>query len=201
MDLSGCRRVFLVEAPMAAAIGAGWDVASTVPTMIGLLGAARSEFAAVSDRNFVAAAGSRSGWNGLLLNCATQSRRRSDNWPDRARFEQMLQAYDGENDRSLSEQFGLSNDVLHAEFDAEALRIAASFYSVFDRLRPSEQVSVRQKGATLAGGLAENAYLVSRLSHVLGLTLRVASAPRDCVYLGLMKIRELAREGSFGSKS
>ena len=201
MEVSGCRRVYFVEAPMAAALGASLDVGNAVPKMIGILGAARSEFAAIAGYQLVSTAGSRNGWNSLLLNCATQSRKRLGEWPERSSFDRALKTYDGENDRLLQEQFSLSNDVLVSEFDAEILRVSASFYSVFDRLRPSDQASVQDNGVTLAGGLVENAFFVKRLSQAVELPLQVARSPRDCVYSGLLKIRELTREGAFDSLS
>lgn len=196
---AGAREVFLIEEPMAAAIGAGLPVEEASGSMIVDIGGGTTEIAIISLNGIVYAESVRVGGDKFDEAIVTYVRRNygsliGDSTAERIKHE-IGCAYEGleirEIDvrgRNLAEgvprQFTLnSNEILEALQESLA-QIVQTVKSALEQSPPELASDIAERGIVLTGGGALLRGLDSLISEETGLPVVVAEDPLTCVARG-----------------
>ncbi len=203
---AGARRVYLVEEPMAAAIGAGMPVNEARGSMVLDIGGGTSEVAVISLNGIVYAASVRIGGDrfdeaisayvrrnyGILIGEATAERIKHE----------IGSAYPGQEvgelsvkGRNLSEgvprSFTLnSNEILEA-LQEPLQGIVGAVKAALEQTPPELGSDVAERGIVLTGGGALLKDLDKLLAEETGLPVIVADEPLTCVARGGGRVLEL----------
>ena len=203
---AGARKVFLIEEPMAAAIGAGMPVHQPRGSMVLDIGGGTSEVAIISLNGIVYAASVRVGGDrfdeavinyvrrnyGILIGEATAERIKHE----------IGSAYPGEEVRELSvkgrnlsegvpRSFSLnSNEILEA-LQEPLQGIVGAVKGALEQTPPELGADVADRGIVLTGGGALLRDLDKLLMEETGLPVVVADEPMTCVARGGGRVIEL----------
>ena len=203
---AGARKVYLVEEPMAAAIGAGMPVQEARGSMVLDIGGGTSEVAVISLNGIVYAASVRIGGDrfdeaimsyvrrnyGILIGEATAERIKHE----------IGAAYPGQEVREISvrgrnlsegvpRSFTLnSNEILEA-LQEPLQGIVGAVKAALEQTPPELGADVADRGIVLTGGGALLRDLDKLLMEETGLPVIVADDPLTCVALGGGKVLEL----------
>ncbi len=213
---AGARHVYLIEEPMAAAIGAGMPVSEPQGSMVLDIGGGTSEVAIISLNGIVYAASERTGGDsfdtaitnyvrrcyGILIGEATAERIKHE----------IGTAYPGDElreisvkGRNLSEgiprSFTLnSNEILEA-LQEPLQAIVRAVKTALEQTPPELGADVAEHGIVLTGGGALLQDLDRLLAEETGLPVVIAEAPLTCVARGGGRVLELIDQhgpGIFG---
>ena len=213
---AGARKVYLIEEPMAAAIGAGMPVHEARGSMVLDVGGGTSEVAVISLNGIVYAASVRIGGDrfdeaiinyvrrnyGILIGDATAERIKID----------IGSAYPGQQVREISvkgrnlsegvpRSFTLnSNEILEA-LQEPLQGIVGAVKAALEQTPPELGSDVAERGIVLTGGGALLRDIDKLLMEETGLPVVVAEDPLTCVARGGGKMLELIDEhgpGLFG---
>jgi rod shape-determining protein MreB and related proteins len=213
---AGARKVYIIEEPMAAAIGAGMPVGEARGSMVLDIGGGTSEVAVISLNGIVYAASVRIGGDrfdeaimsyvrrnyGILIGEATAERIKHE----------IGAAYPGQEVREISVRgrnlsegvpraFTLnSNEILEA-LQEPLQGIVGAVKAALEQTPPELGADVADRGIVLTGGGALLRDLDKLLMEETGLPVIVADEPLTCVALGGGKALELLDElgpGTFG---
>ena len=205
-EAAGARRVYLIEEPMAAAIGAGLPVEEARGSMVVDIGGGTTEIALISLNGVVYAESVRVGGDRFDEAIVTYVRRNYGSLIGESTAERIKQeigtAYAGgelrEVDvrgRNLAEgvprSFTLnSNEVLEALQESLAT-IVQAVKSALEQSPPELASDIAERGLVLTGGGALLRDLDKLLSQETGLPVIVAEDPLTCVARGGGKALEM----------
>jgi len=213
---AGARKVYLIEEPMAAAIGAGMPVQEARGSMVLDIGGGTSEVAVISLNGIVYAASVRMGGDrfdeaiiayvrrnyGILIGEATSERIKHE----------IGSAYPGEEVREISvkgrnlsegvpRSFTLnSNEILEA-LQEPLQGIVGAVKAALEQTPPELGADVAERGIVLTGGGAMLRDLDKLLMEETGLPVVIADEPLTCVARGGGTVIELMDQhgpGLFG---
>ncbi len=216
---AGAREVYLIEEPMAAAIGAGLPVSEPIGSIVVDIGGGTTEVAIISLGGIVYAASLRVGGDrmddeiisyirknfNLLIGEATAERIKKEIGsalctPNSKDIKMSIKG------RSLLD--GNPRDIeITQKHVAEALMdpvaaIASGVKEALEKTPPELVADIIDSGITLTGGGALLQNLDSVIAHITGVTTKVADNPLNCVVLGTGKaLAEAGKPGSILLKS
>lgn len=206
---AGARKVYLIEEPMAAAIGAGIPVDEAVGSMVLDIGGGTSEVAIMSLRGIVYSASVRIGGDRLDEAIISYVRRNygmliGEATAERIKFE-IGSAYPGKDlleievkGRNLSEgvprSFTLtSNEILEA-LQEPLFGIVSAVKTALEQTPPELAADVADRGIVLTGGGALLRDFDRLLMEETGIPVVIADDPLTCVARGGGKILEIMEE-------
>lgn len=194
---AGARTAYLIEKPLAAALGAHVPIATTPGVLVGQIGAGTTEAAIIALGEMVAASSSATG--GLQLDAAiadgvaARHGVRLDQ-PESERVKLEIGSADehanGRMEVRGADQHGnpATITVSAAEVREAILPLldglAAMLVRVIDQAPADIQPAVRRAGAVLTGGGAQLPGLAPFLSARLAMPVQVAAHPEVCVAVG-----------------
>ena len=202
---AGARQVFIVEEPMAAAIGAGLPVHEPTGNMVVDIGGGTTEVAVISLGGIVAALSIRTGGD-ELDNAIIQYVKKEYSLMLGERTAEEIKMAIGSAfplpDEPHAEIRGRDlvtglprNVVVTAEeirraIDEPVTAIVDAVKSTLDRTPPELSGDIMDRGIVLTGGGAMLRGLDERLRHETGMPIVIADHPLDCVALGSGKCVE-----------
>ncbi|HTT02666.1 MAG TPA: rod shape-determining protein [Steroidobacteraceae bacterium] len=213
---AGARSVFLIDEPMAAAVGAGLPVHEPRGSMVLDIGGGTSEVAVISLNGIVYAASARIGGDRFDDAIVNYVRRNygiliGESTAERIKIE-IGSAYPGQQVRELSvkgrnlsegvpRSFTLnSNEILEA-LQEPLQSIVSAVKQALEQTPPELGADVAERGIVLTGGGALLRDIDKLLTEETGLPVVVADDPLTCVARGGGRILELMDEmgpGHFG---
>ncbi len=200
---AGARHVYIIEEPMAAAIGANLPIAEPTGNMVVDIGGGTTEVAVISLGGIVAAKSARIGGD-MFDSCIVSYIKKRYNVLIGERTAEDLKIeigsaypYDGEESveikgRNLMD--GLpKNVVVSSEEIREALRepletIIEVIKTTLEKTPPELSADIIDHGITLTGGGALLRGLDELVHRETGIPVYIADNPLDCVALGTGKV-------------
>ena len=196
---AGARAVYLVEEPMAAAIGAGLPVAEARGSMIVDIGGGTTEVAVISLGGMVSSESIKVG--GYEMDEAIVKRVQStynlligEETAEKAKLEagsaweleQELECSVAGRDlqTGLLRRLELGSEEIRRSLERTVDRIVAAVKDTLERTPPELAADVSDQGIVLAGGGSLLRGIDQRLSAETGLAVTVAESPLTCVVLG-----------------
>lgn len=196
---AGARRVFVIEEPMAAAIGAGLPVHDAEGSMVVDIGGGTTEVAVISLGGIVTSISARIGGDrldeaiiyhvkkeySLLLGERTAEDikiRLGSAFP--TRDEPQAQVRGRDLISGLPRTVVLTSDEVRRALNEQVTAIVDAIRTTLDRTPPELAGDVMDAGIVLTGGGALLRGLDERIRHETGIPVRVAENPTDCVAMG-----------------
>ena len=202
---AGARKVFIIEEPMAAAIGAGLPVHEPTGNMVVDIGGGTSEVAVISLGGIVTSLSVRVGGDeldgaiiqyikkeySLLLGERTAEEIKiaigsAFPMPDEPHAE--IRGRDLIT--GLPRTIVVSSEEIRRAIDEPVNAIVDAVKSTLDRTPPELSGDIMDRGIVLTGGGAMLTGLDERLRHETGMPIVIADRPLDCVALGSGKCVE-----------
>lgn len=198
---AGAREVYLIEEPMAAAIGAGLPVTGPIGSIVVDIGGGTTEVAVVSLGGIVYASSLRVGGDKMDDDIASYIRKNFNLLIGEATSERIKKEIGSAVCTPTSKDIKMSikgrslldgnpRDVeITQKHIAEALmdpvaQIASGVKEALEKTPPELVADIIDNGITLTGGGAMLQNLDSVVSHVTGVSVNIAENPLNCVVLG-----------------
>jgi rod shape-determining protein MreB and related proteins len=195
---AGAKTAYLIDKPMAAAIGARVPVATTDGILVVNLGAGSTEVAAIAQGEMLAVDSIRTGGDALdhAIEVALQA---SHGWQLPAGEAERIKLAIGSASPPATESWfepavtdsnGIAGPARVSSREvAQAIQeplatIATSLQRVLGQLPEGRRISLQRNGAVLTGGGAQLRGIGDFLGARLGIPVRVARDPQSCVALG-----------------
>lgn len=212
---AGARSVYLVDEPMAAAVGAGLPVHEPRGSMLLDIGGGTSEVAVISLNGIVYAASARIGGDrledaiinyirrnyGILIGEATAERIKIEIGSAYPASQVREMSVKGRNlSEGIPRSFTLnSNEILEA-LQEPLQGIVSAVKQALEQTPPELGADVAERGIVLTGGGALLKNIDRLLMEETGLPVLIADDPLTCVARGGGKILELSEDhpGAFG---
>jgi rod shape-determining protein MreB len=207
---AGAREVHLIEESLAAAIGAGLEIAEPVGRMVVDIGGGTSEVAVISLGGLVVSRSLRVGGYDLdeaITNHIRNEHRMAIGSQSAESIKLAVAAampnYDlrtmvrGRDLTSgLPREVELTGDEVRSAIASPLADILAAVHATLEETPPELAADITKEGILLAGGGALLRGLDERLEAETGMPTRVADAPLECVALGAgQSLEELDRMG------
>ena len=202
---AGARKVFIIEEPMAAAIGAGLPVHEPMGNMVVDIGGGTSEVAVISLGGIVCSLSVRVGGD-ELDNAIIQYMKRAYNLMIGERTAEEIKVTIGSAfplpDEPHAEIRGrdlvtglprtivVTAEEIRRAMDEPVNAIVDAVKATLDRTPPELSGDIMDRGVVLTGGGALLKGLDERLRHETGMPILIADRPLDCVVLGSGKCVE-----------
>ncbi|PZD73810.1 Rod shape-determining protein MreB [Acaryochloris thomasi RCC1774] len=197
----GAREAYLIEEPMAAAIGAGLPITTPVGNLVIDIGGGTTEIAVLS---YLGVAVSRSiPIGGDLLDRTIMQRVKQDHslligklmarsikhqlaavYPNSVSDQQEMEIRGLDLRSGLPRWFNLRGGEVREYVSASIATIATSIKQVLEKTPPELAADILERGMILTGGGALLKGIDLYLSREVGLVAQVAPDPLDCVALG-----------------
>ncbi|MDQ6712728.1 MAG: rod shape-determining protein [Candidatus Dormibacteraeota bacterium] len=195
---AGAKTAYLIDKPMAAAIGARVSVSTIDGIAIVNLGAGSTELAAIAQGEILATESLRTGgetFDGAIEAAifAQRGLRLMPGEAERLKIElgsASAPATEGDLEVNAVDEAGrrtalrVSGTEVHAAIQQPLEAIAAGLQRVMDQIPASRRASVFRNGAILTGGGAQLRGIAEFLGLRSGIPTRVASEPQSCVAIG-----------------
>jgi len=206
---AGARQAWLIDEPLAAAIGAGLPIAEPVGRMVVDIGGGTSEVAVISLGGLVVSRSLRVG--GYDLDEAITSHIRNEHRmaigsqsaeaiklaiaAATPQAEELVTEVRGRDLTSgLPREVQLTSSDVQSAIEGPLTDILAAVHAALEETPPELAADITKEGILLAGGGALLRGLVDRLEAETGMPTRVADAPLECVALGAgQSLEELDR--------
>lgn len=201
-ETAGAREVYLIEEPMAAAIGAGLPVSEPRGSIVVDIGGGTTEVAVVSLGGIVLASSLRVGGNrmdeeiidyvrktfNLLIGDATAERIKQEIGSAiiSTNSQDVKMVLRGRSLNDGNPQYLEINQTQVAEALASPVKeIANGVRHTLERTPPELVADIIESGITLTGGGALLANLPNVIAKATGVPVNIADTPLDCVVLGV----------------
>jgi rod shape-determining protein MreB len=195
---AGARQVFLIEEPMAAAIGAGLPVAEPVGCLVVDIGGGTTEVAVIALGGIVVWRSLRLGGYAMDDAIAAHIRQQHKLLIGEEQAEQLKiaighsgQAADGEATASGRDlltgqlrRLPVTAAELSAALQTPISRIVEAVVEVLEETPPELAADLSQRGITLAGGGTLLRGLPERLRNDTGLPTHLVADPLTCIAIG-----------------
>ena len=205
----GARKAFLIEEPVAAAIGAGINIADPVGSMVLDVGGGTTDIAIISLGGIVVSESLRIAGNTFDANIVRTLRDQHNLLIGERTAEEIKQKIgaaercDERDDLTFEVRGrdlinGMPKSVTVATEEViEALRgsldrIGAAVRSVLEEAPPELVADVIERGIVMTGGGAQLRNLDAFLHRLTGVPVIVAEAPNDCAVIGTAKALEMS---------
>jgi len=195
---AGAKTAYLIDKPMAAAIGARVSVSTTEGIAIVNLGAGSTELAAIAQGEIVATESLRIGGeafdraidaaivtqHGLRLMPGEAERLKMELGSSSAPAVQADLEVSAVNEAGIRTALRVSASEVRAALQEPLAAIAASLQRVVAQVPEARRASIMRNGVVLTGGGAQLRGIAEFLGLRSGLPTRVASDPQSCVAIG-----------------
>ncbi|KZZ64992.1 rod shape-determining protein [Oleiphilus sp. HI0130] len=210
---AGAREVFLIEEPMAAAIGAGLPVEEASGSMVVDIGGGTTEIAIISLNGIVYADSVKIGGDRFDENIVTYVRRNYGSLIGDATAERIKQeigcAYEGLEVRAIDVRgrnlaegvprgFELNSEEILEALQESLAAIVQAVKGALEQSPPELASDIAERGIVLTGGGSLLRGLDRLISEETGLPVIVAEDPLTCVARGGGKALELIDKGADG---
>ncbi|MDH4358539.1 MAG: rod shape-determining protein [Candidatus Berkelbacteria bacterium] len=201
----GARRVYLIKSPLAAAIGAGIDVSSSVGNMIIDVGGGKTEVAVISLGDIVASSSTRFGGKKFDEAIIEHIRKKYSLMIGEQTAESIKTGIGSATSRKKEEKEEVSGSniitglpesvMIHTNDIAVAIKpvlneIILSVKQVLQKTPPELSSDVMDKGIVISGGAAKLANFDELLTKVTGVPCQMAEEPDMCVIKGIGLVLE-----------
>jgi len=196
--LAGAKTAYLIDKPMAAAIGARVSVATTDGILVVNLGAGSTEIAAIALGEMLAMESVRIGGDaldraietaiarqhGLRLMPGDAERLKMELGTAGAPADETAIEVSGVDDSGRRVALRISAAEVQSAIQEPLGAIAASLQRVLAQIPEARRASVNRNGAVLTGGGAQLRGIAEFLALRSGIPTRVARDPQSCVAVG-----------------
>ena len=205
----GARKAFLIEEPVAGAIGAGIDIAEPVGSMLIDIGGGTTDIAVISLGGIVVSESLRVAGNTLDREIMNFVKAQHNLLIGDRTAEEIKRTIGGammtEEDEGKTMEVrgrdlidGMPKSVTVSAEDAVAAlrnsmeKIAAGVRRVLEQAPPELVSDVIDRGIVMTGGGAQLRHLDAYLRNVTSIPVMVAEDPEDCVVIGTSKALDMA---------
>ena len=204
-ELAGAKKVFIIEEPMAAAIGAGLPVTEPIGNMIVDIGGGTSEVAVISMGGIVTSRSIRVAGEEFDSAIISYIRKKFNMLIGEKTAEeiklQIGSAFPGEADEKMEVKGrnllnGLPENITITSADVrEALiepisKVIEAIKMTLEKTPPELSADIIEQGITICGGGALLKGLDTLINNETGMPVYVAEYPLDCVVEGTGKVIE-----------
>jgi rod shape-determining protein MreB and related proteins len=213
---AGAREAFLIEEPMAAAIGAGLPVSEPTGNMIVDVGGGTTEVAVISLGGIVVSVSLRVGgdemdeaiishtkreYKLLIGNQTAEEIKLEIGSAFRMKDEVQAEVRGRDMLTGLPKTVIMSSEEVRHALEEPVTQIVDAIKSTLDKTPPELAADIMDRGIVLAGGGALLAGLDERLRHETHMPVQLAESPLTCVAVGSGRSLELLEVMQRTSKS
>src|ERR671924_426924 len=186
---AGARQAYLIEEPMAAAIGAGLPVAEPTGNMIVDVGGGTSEVAVISLGGIVVSQSLRVGGDemdeAIISHIKTEYKLLiGQQTAEEIKLEVQAEVRGRDMLTGLPKTVILSSEEIRRALDGPVGQIIDAIKSTLDKTPPELAADIMDRGIVLAGGGALLNGLDERLRHETQMPVHLAESPLTCVAVG-----------------
>ena len=209
---AGAREVFLIEEPMAAALGADLPVSEANGSMVVDIGGGTTEIAIISLNGIVFSESVRVGGDrfdeaivsfvrrrfGTLIGDSTAERIKNEIGTALPLVDELELDVRGRNlAEGIPRQFTLTSNQIHEAITEPLAQIVAAVKNALEQSPPELASDIAERGIVLTGGGALLRCMDELISQETGLPVLVAEDPLTCVARGGGRALELIDKASF----
>ena len=199
---AGARRVYLIEEPLAAALGAGLDIANANGHMVVDIGGGTTDIAVLTMNNVAVSASTKIAGNafdeaiaryirykyGIIIGRTTAEDIKIQIGCVYPRREDISMVVKGREVKTgIPREISVMSSEIYEVLRKPAAIIVDEILSVLQDTTPELVGDIAENGITLTGGCSQLAGMAQLLSEGTGIACTVADNPESCVALGCGK--------------
>ncbi|MFH1074794.1 MAG: rod shape-determining protein [Candidatus Firestonebacteria bacterium] len=205
-EQAGAREVFLVEEPMAAAIGAGLPIESPTGNMIADIGGGTTEIAVISLKGIVCntsvrvggdelsdaiAAHLKTAYNVLIGERTAEEIKIEIGSAFPLKEELKINVRGRDLVTGLPRTLEVSSEEIREAMKEPVSQMIEAIKETLERTPPELSADIVDKGIILAGGTSQLKGLAERLRYETGVPVNMADDPVTCVVRGVGRLLEI----------